>query len=304
MLESGGWFEGDAVAQGFELADVLTLPGRGRPARVVEVRAEVGEPGLRVGQQVPGDDQQGVADRDQGALFAAAAKGVDRLLKVGADYDAGSNTHALAHLFLPFVQEFQPDLVLTGVQAANSLDGSLGTLLAASLGWPYVGYVSCVTPQGNKVEVRKEFPGGLTAQMEVQLPAVLGVQAAETPPRYVPIAKVRLAMKTSKIEEVEGEPLTLDLVKKGIGYTVTPFCAVQAEIKSGQLSGAPIRGLTITWALGVSRVRAHAPAVRELIALIQQAVDDRVASGTWHNVRPNRQSATVRVSPRRTSRTT
>src|SRR5512140_1288461 len=80
-------------------------------------------------------------------LFNAAAKGVDRLLKVSADYDAGSNTHALAHLFLPFVQEFQPDLILTGVQAASSLDGSLGPLMAAALKWPYIGYVSSVTIQ-------------------------------------------------------------------------------------------------------------------------------------------------------------
>ncbi len=88
--------------------------------------------------------------------------------------------------------------------------------------------------------------------------------------------------------EVEGQPLTHDLVKKGIGYMITPYCAVQAELESGELSGAPIRGLSITWSMGVSRVRAHAPAVRELIALIQQAVDERVASGTWRNVRPNR----------------
>jgi len=90
--------------------------------------------------------------------------------------------------------------------------------------------------------------------------------------------------------EVEGQPLTHDLVKKGIGYMITPYCAVQAEIESGELSGAPIRGLAITWSMGVSRVRAHAPAVRELIALIQQALDDRVASGTWRNVRNSRES--------------
>jgi DNA-binding transcriptional LysR family regulator len=91
--------------------------------------------------------------------------------------------------------------------------------------------------------------------------------------------------------EVEGQPLTHDLVKKGVGYMITPYCAVQAEIESDELSGAPIRGLSITWSIGVSRVRAHAPAVRALIALIQQAVDERVASGTRRNVRPNRDGA-------------
>jgi LysR family transcriptional regulator, nitrogen assimilation regulatory protein len=85
--------------------------------------------------------------------------------------------------------------------------------------------------------------------------------------------------------EVEGQPLTRDLVMKGVGYTITPYCAAQADIEAGLLSGAPIRGLTITWALGVNRVRAHAPAVRELIAHIQRAVDDRVASSSWRAIK-------------------
>jgi LysR family nitrogen assimilation transcriptional regulator len=86
--------------------------------------------------------------------------------------------------------------------------------------------------------------------------------------------------------EVDGQPLTRDLVMKGTGYTITPYCAAQADIEAGLLSGAPIRGLTITWALGVNRVRAHAPAVRELIAYIKRAVDDRVANSSWRAVKP------------------
>ncbi|MBI5325281.1 MAG: hypothetical protein HZB41_08435 [Ignavibacteriae bacterium] len=35
------------------------------------------------------------------------------------------------------------------------------------------------------------------------MPAVLGIQAAENPPRYIPIAKIRAIMKTATIEEVE-----------------------------------------------------------------------------------------------------
>ena len=42
----GGGFEGDAVAEGFEFADVLALLGGGGPAGIVEVRAQVGVPGL------------------------------------------------------------------------------------------------------------------------------------------------------------------------------------------------------------------------------------------------------------------
>jgi DNA-binding transcriptional LysR family regulator len=99
-------------------------------------------------------------------------------------------------------------------------------------------------------------------------------------------AMARHGLKFQPFLEVEGQPLTHDLVKNGVGYMITPRCAVESEIDSGELRGAPIRGLSITWSLGVNRVRAHAPAVRELVALIEGAVNERVASGTWRNVRP------------------
>jgi len=146
-------------------------------------------------------DFEGVED----ALYAAGAKGADRLVRLCADFEGGANTHALARLFLPLIQQEKPDLVLTGVQAYSSMDGNVGSLLAGMLDWPYVGYVSGVKPGDRKVWVRKDFPGGLTAELEAQLPAVLGIQAAETPPRYVPISKVRQVMKTCKIEEVNAD---------------------------------------------------------------------------------------------------
>lgn len=140
------------------------------------------------------------------ALFTAAAKGADKLVKVAEDFiEEPFNTHALARMFAKIIKEEEPNLVLTGVSASNSLDGCLGAILAEYLGMPYVGYVSGVTIEGNKASVQKEFPGGLISQLEVLLPAVLGIQASETPPRYVPFSKTRQAMKERKIEEEEGE---------------------------------------------------------------------------------------------------
>ena len=165
----------------------------------------------KVGGQVTvlAPDVEGVED----ALYSAAAKGADRLVRLSlehpkgwaAGYESGANTHALARLFAGLIGRFQPDLILTGVSAHNSLDGPLGPILAGLLDQPYVGYVSGVKVEGNKATVQKEYPGGLKAEVEVSLPAVLGIQAAETPPRYVPIAKIRQVMKTVRIEEESGE---------------------------------------------------------------------------------------------------
>jgi electron transfer flavoprotein beta subunit len=107
------------------------------------------------------------------------------------------------------VKESRPDLVLTGVQTHNGMDGAAGALLAEYLGAPYVGYISGISLAGGKATLQKDYPGGLRAEMEVTLPAVLGISSAESAPRYVPISKVRQVMKTCKIEEKDAGGLDL-----------------------------------------------------------------------------------------------
>jgi len=140
-------------------------------------------------------------DDIDGVLFTAAAKGADRQIKLMGDFNVEVNNHALARACASAVSGLQPDVVLTGVQAHNDLDGALGPLLAEYLDMPYVGYVSGVQVEGNTCTVRKEFPGGLIGEMQVNLPAVLGIQSAESPPRYVAVSKVRQAMKTVTLDE-------------------------------------------------------------------------------------------------------
>ena len=144
-------------------------------------------------------DMDGVDD----TLYMAAAKGADRLVKVTGDWDLGANNHALARVFAAQILDLRPDLVLTGVQAHNDLDGPVGPLLAHYLGMPYIGYVAGVTLEQGRACVRKEYPGGLVAEMEITLPATLGIQVAEQPPRYVAFSRIRQAMKSAILEEKE-----------------------------------------------------------------------------------------------------
>jgi electron transfer flavoprotein beta subunit len=164
-------------------------------------------------------------------LFTAAAKGADRLIKLRGDF-SGANNHALSRVVAAVVKELGANLVLTGVQAHNDLDGSVGPLLAECLGMPYVGYISGVSVNNGKSLVRKEYPGGLIAEMEVTHPAVLGIQAAEQPPRYVAVSKVRQAMKTSSIEEQDASSLDL-CGGPAVGSMYQPEAASQAEMITG-----------------------------------------------------------------------
>jgi len=167
-------------------------------------------------------------------LFASAAKGADQLIKLTGDFSTANN-HALARTFAEVLRELKPDLILTGVQAHNDLDGSIGPLLAEYLGMPYVGYVAGVTSTSDKVIARKEYSGGLVAEVEVNLPAVLGVQAAEKPPRYVAYSKIRQVMSTAKIE---GRAIANLDVSGGIA--ISRLFQPEVAQKATMLEGSPI----------------------------------------------------------------
>lgn len=195
---------------------------------------------------VIGPNAEGADD----VLYTAVAKGGDQLIKLMGDPDAAINNHAMARVTAIVLKELQPDLILTGVQAHNDLDGSIGPLVAEYLGMPYVGYVSGVNAQNGRIVVRKEYPGGLIAEMEVDLPAVVGIQAAEQPPRYVTVNKVRQAMKTSAIEE---RPLPALDVSGGatIQRMFKPESATRAEMIEGSAEEVAARLLDIFKEIGV-----------------------------------------------------
>ncbi len=66
---SGGGFDGDAVAEGFELSDVVAFLGGGVDVAVEVVGAEVDEPCLGIGQDVPDRYEERAADSDDGLLL-------------------------------------------------------------------------------------------------------------------------------------------------------------------------------------------------------------------------------------------
>lgn len=137
------------------------------------------------------------------ALFTALAKGADRVVMIQTGLESAPDNHTAAKVFASLLKGQPCDLILTGVRAIDDLDGSLGGLLAGYLDLPYVGLirkVECAGREG-KVVVEKEYAGGYAAELEVQLPAVLGVQAAEQPPRYVPVTRLRQVMKAGNVEE-------------------------------------------------------------------------------------------------------
>jgi len=143
-------------------------------------------------------DVEGAED----VLFTASAAGADRLIRIsglGEEF----NNHCLARALKPVIEGLNPDLILTGVQAHDDLDGQFGPILAESLRMPYVGYIAGISKENGFMHLRKEFAGGLAAILRVKLPAVVGIQAAESPPRYIAFSRVRQARNSATIEDLQ-----------------------------------------------------------------------------------------------------
>jgi electron transfer flavoprotein beta subunit len=134
-------------------------------------------------------------------LHLALAKGADKAVKITAD-EPGADSHQQAKWLAETIKALSPDIIFTGVQASNDLDGQIGPMMAAYLDIPYIGGVSAVEISDHTATVSKEFAGGFGGKYAVSLPMVVGVQAASKPPRYAPISKVRQIAQTATIEKV------------------------------------------------------------------------------------------------------
>jgi electron transfer flavoprotein beta subunit len=172
------------------------------------------------------------------ALFTALAKGADRAVKVldGGMLGTRAGAYRLAQALSSIPNLLPADLILTGAQAIDDLDGLTAPLVSHVLGLPQLGIVTQVSvdPAASVATVLREFSGGVRGEYEVKLPAVLGIQAAEKPPRYVPVAKVRAAMKSQAIESVPAPTLAdggVALLQ--VGQMAKPEVAEHAQMLEG-----------------------------------------------------------------------
>jgi electron transfer flavoprotein beta subunit len=165
-------------------------------------------------------------------LFTGLAKGADRAVKLTGDFPARPDHHALAEMLAHAVRQLGADLVLTGVQSVEDLDGQVPVLLAAKLGWPCVSVVTGTELGEGTISVRQEYSGGVMAELELKLPALVGVQAARQAPRYAPVSKVRQIQKTAKLEEIAVEAAS-DRARITVRRVFKPQAAGRAEMLEG-----------------------------------------------------------------------
>jgi electron transfer flavoprotein beta subunit len=142
-------------------------------------------------------------EESEGALRRCLAMGADRAIRVDAEpLDPVSTARALTGV----VASESPDLVLTGVQSADSVQGSTGAALAELAGMPRVAVVTRLDWSGSgPATVDRELEGGLVDVVEVDTPALLTIQTGINQPRYANLRAIKQA-EQREIAVVSADP--------------------------------------------------------------------------------------------------
>jgi electron transfer flavoprotein beta subunit len=130
----------------------------------------------------------------QDILYRSLAKGADTATRIDAEI---GDPQIAAEIIAEALRAMTYDLVLTGVEATDSLAAQVGVSVAERLGLPSVFAVTRVEahPKQRSIRVVKELGGGLQETLEVDLPALLCVQSGIQPLTYAALRKVIRARK-------------------------------------------------------------------------------------------------------------
>ncbi|SEH38407.1 electron transfer flavoprotein beta subunit [Halopenitus malekzadehii] len=138
-------------------------------------------------------------ERSEETIRMALAKGADRAVRVWDDAieDAFLDVETKVGLLEAIVDEEEPDLVLSGVQAADDAFGATGVALADRIGFEHAAVVNDLDLDADAgvANVRRELEGGVEELTEVDMPAVLTVQTGLNEPRYASLRGIRQAQR-------------------------------------------------------------------------------------------------------------
>jgi electron transfer flavoprotein beta subunit len=135
-------------------------------------------------------------ERSEETIRMALAKGADRAIRIWDDALAEADLldpTTTARILAAVAEEEAPDLVLSGVQAADDGFGATGVALADLLDMGWAAVVNALELDAGDASVRRELEGGVEELTTVSLPAVLTIQTGINEPRYASLRGIRRA---------------------------------------------------------------------------------------------------------------
>lgn len=180
-------------------------------------------------------------ERSEETIRMALAKGADRAIRIWDDDLAAVDLLDVAtktELFAAVVDEEDPDLILSGVQASDDGFGATGISLAAAVeyGWAAVVNDLELDTESGIARVHRELEGGVEERTDVDMPAVLSIQTGINEPRYASLRGIRQA-QSKEIAVQTLSDLDLDVSVTESPLRVTDMYEPESESDARYLEG-------------------------------------------------------------------
>ncbi len=134
--------------------------------------------------------------------------GADHGIHILTDHEGYLSPFIVASWIASTARDKNYDLILTGVMSEDEMQGQIGPLIAAFLGWPCATSVirEELSADAKHISVEREIEGGFKDTLEIMLPAVLTIQSGINEPRY-PTLTHMLRAKREKAEVIDAGQL-------------------------------------------------------------------------------------------------
>ena len=142
------------------------------------------------------------ADDAESALRAGLVMGADRAVRIAGEGLELADTRTVAKALAQVVAAEQPDLVLTGVQAADTGSQSTGPATAEAWGVPWIPVARSLSVDNGTLTATREFEAGVSETVKVALPALATIQVGANEPRYGSF-KDKMRAKKAEIPVIE-----------------------------------------------------------------------------------------------------
>jgi electron transfer flavoprotein beta subunit len=138
----------------------------------------------------------------------AIGMGADNGIHILCDYPLSCDGAMVSACIAKVAGKKAFDLVLCGIMSEDMMQFQVGPMLARRLGicWTTAVIHESLNPEAGIVSVERELEGGITALLDVRLPALLTIQSGINEPRYPALSKL-LRADASRIQVIDSVTL-------------------------------------------------------------------------------------------------
>lgn len=125
-------------------------------------------------------------DRCEDVVRRAMGMGADSGAFIQTVSDKYQSPGEIAAAIADFAHDKNYALILTGAMSEDSMQGQVGPMLAARLGFPWATSVifEKIAPDQKSIYVEREIEGGHRDTLELKLPAIITLQSGINTPRW------------------------------------------------------------------------------------------------------------------------